>query len=56
MLPMTNTERTSLGYFAACAAVVAAIIAMGFDNHSQLQRCESTGRTAAECRLVVLGR
>jgi hypothetical protein len=53
---MTNTERGSLGYLLACGAIVAAIVAMGFDNHSQLQRCEASGRSAAECRLVVLGR
>jgi len=53
---MTNTERGSIGYLLACGAIVAAIVAMGFDNHSQLKRCESAGRSAAECRLVVLGR
>jgi hypothetical protein len=53
---MTNTERGFLGYLLACGAIVAALVAMGFDNHSQLQRCEATGRSAAECRLVVLGR
>ena len=53
---MTNTERGSLGYLVACGAIVAALVAMGIDNHSQLQRCESAGRSAAECRLVVLGR
>lgn len=55
-LPMTNTERGFIGYLLACGAIVAALVAMGFDNHSQLQRCESAGRSAAECRLVVLGR
>lgn len=53
---MTNTERGSLGYLLACGAIVAAIVAMSFDNHSQLKRCEASGRSAAECRLVVLGR
>ena len=40
------------------AAVLTAcgVLAMGIDNHSHLQRCESAGRSAAECRLVVLGR
>jgi len=32
------------------------IVAMGVDNTNQLARCESAGRSAAECRLVVLGR
>jgi len=55
-LPMTNIERASLGYLVACGAIVAALVAMGFDNSRQLARCESAGRSAAECRLVVLGR
>ena len=40
------------------AAVLTAcgVLAMGADNSQQLQRCESAGRSAAECRLVVLGR
>lgn len=53
---MTKTERISAGYLLACGAIVAALVAMGFDNQSQLQRCESAGRSAAECRLLVLGR
>ncbi len=32
------------------------IVAMGADNQNQLARCESAGRSAAECRLVILGR
>jgi len=32
------------------------VLAMGADNQSQLARCESAGRSAAECRLIVLGR
>jgi len=55
-LPMTNTERGSLGYLVACGVIVAALVAMGFDNSRQLARCEASGRSAAECRLVVLGR
>ena len=55
-LPMTNTERGSIGYLVACGAIVAALVAMGIDNNRQLARCESAGRSAAECRLVVLGR
>jgi hypothetical protein len=53
---MTNTERGFIGYLLASGAIVAALVAMGFDNHSQLARCESAGRSAAECRLLVLGR
>jgi len=53
---MTNTERAFLGYLAACAAILAGVIAMGIDNSRQLARCESGGRSAAECRLLVLGR
>jgi len=55
-LPMTNTKRGSLGYLLACGAIVAALVAMGIDNSRQLARCESAGRSAAECRLIVLGR
>lgn len=32
------------------------VLAMGADNSNQLARCESAGRSAAECRLLVLGR
>ena len=35
---------------------LAAVLAMGADNTAQLARCEATGRGAAECRLLVLGR
>ena len=45
-----------LGYGCAMLLTVAGIIAMGADNQNQLARCESAGRSAAECRLVVLGR
>jgi hypothetical protein len=40
------------------AAVLTAcgVLAMGADNANQLARCESAGRSADECRLVVLGR
>jgi len=40
------------------AAVLTAcgVLAMGADNANRLQQCESAGRSAAECRLVVLGR
>ena len=41
---------------AAALLTVAAIVAMGFDNRQALARCESSGRSQAECRLVVLGR
>ena len=41
---------------AAALLTVAAIVAMGFDNRQALARCESTGRSQEECRLVVLGR
>jgi hypothetical protein len=45
-----------LGYGCAMLLTVAGIIAMGADNANQLARCESAGRSAAECRLLVLGR
>jgi hypothetical protein len=35
---------------------LAAVLAMGADNSAQLERCESSGRGQAECRLLVLGR
>ena len=47
---------SDLGYGCAMLLTVAGIIAMGADNSRQLARCESAGRSAAECRLVVLGR
>lgn len=41
---------------AAVLLTVAAIVAMGFDNQRVLARCEAAGRSAEQCRLVVLGR
>ena len=54
-----NTRKLStsdLGYGCAMLLTVAGIIAMGADNSDRLARCEASGRPAAECRLVVLGR
>lgn len=50
-LPMTDRLLTLAALLTACA-----VLAMGFDNANRLARCESAGRSAAECRLVVLGR
>ncbi len=47
---------SDFGYGCAMLLTVAGIIALGFDNAHQLARCEATGRGAAECRLLVLGR
>jgi hypothetical protein len=47
---------SDLGYGCAMALTAIALVFMGFDNSRQLARCESAGRSAAECRLVVLGR
>ena len=41
---------------AAALLLTTAVVAMGFDNSRQLARCEATGRAAAECRLLLLGR
>ena len=41
---------------ASALLTIAALLAMGADNASRLARCEATGRQAAECRLIVLGR
>lgn len=40
----------------AVLLIGAGILAMGADNARQLERCEATGRSQAECRLLVLGR
>jgi hypothetical protein len=40
----------------AAVLTACAVLAMGADNQNQLARCESGGRSAAECRLLVLGR
>jgi len=48
---MTNRLLTLAAVLTACG-----VLAMGADNANQLARCESAGRSAAECRLVVLGR
>ena len=47
---------SDLGYGCAMLLTVAGIIALGVDNSQQLARCEATGRNAAACRLLVLGR
>jgi hypothetical protein len=48
---MTNRILTLAAVLTACG-----VLAMGADNTNQLARCESAGRAAAECRLLVLGR
>jgi hypothetical protein len=53
---LRNLSASDLGYSCAMALAAIALVFMGFDNSRQLTRCESTGRSAAECRLVVLGR
>jgi hypothetical protein len=40
----------------AALLTLAAVLAMGADNAARLERCEASGRGAAECRLLVLGR
>ena len=40
----------------AALLTLAAVLAMGADNTARLERCEASGRGAAECRLLVLGR
>jgi hypothetical protein len=47
---------SNIGYSCAMMLTVAGIISMGLDNATRLERCEASGRPAAECRLVVLGR
>jgi hypothetical protein len=55
---MTNSKLSlsNLGYSCAMLFTVAGIVSMGFDNAARLERCEASGRGAAECRLLVLGR
>jgi hypothetical protein len=50
-LPTMDRILTLAALLTACA-----VLAMGADNSNQLARCESAGRSAAECRLLVLGR
>jgi hypothetical protein len=40
----------------AAILTTCAVLAMGADNAERLERCESAGRSAAECQLVILGR
>ena len=54
--PDPMTSRATLAYIVCTLPLLAGIVAMGFDNANRLARCESAGRSAAECRLVVLGR
>lgn len=58
--PLPMIRRTfsgaDLGYTAAMVLTLAGIIALGLDNSHQLARCEASGRSQAECRLLVLGR
>ena len=55
---MNNTKLSfsNLGYSCAMLLTVAGIISMGLDNATRLERCEASGRSQAECRLLVLGR
>ena len=48
---MSNRLLTLSAVLTACA-----VLAMGADNAARLDRCEASGRGAAECRLLVLGR
>ncbi len=48
---MTNRLLTLAALLTACG-----VLAMGADNSNRLAQCESGGRSAAECRLLVLGR
>jgi hypothetical protein len=50
-LPTMDRLLTLAALLTACG-----VLAMGADNSNRLARCESAGRSAAECRLVVLGR
>jgi len=50
-LPTMNRILTLAAVLTACA-----VLAMGADNANRLAQCESGGRSAAECRLLVLGR
>ena len=50
-LPTMDRLLTLAALLTACG-----VLAMGADNQNRLARCESAGRSAAECRLVVLGR
>ena len=50
-LPPMDRLLTLAALLTACG-----VLAMGADNANQLVRCESAGRSVAECRLVVLGR
>jgi hypothetical protein len=40
----------------AAVLTACAVLAMGADNANRLAQCESAGRSAEECRLLVLGR
>jgi hypothetical protein len=53
---LRNLSISDLGYGCAMALTAIALVFMGFDNSRQLTRCQASGRSAAECRLVVLGR
>jgi hypothetical protein len=50
------TDRLTLAYIVCTLPIMAGVLLMGIDNHHRLQGCELTGRSAAECRLVILGR
>lgn len=49
-------NRLTLSYIVCTLPLLVGIVAVGFDNAKRLARCESAGRPAAECRLLVLGR
>jgi len=50
-LPMQSRFLTLAALLTACG-----IVAMGADNSQRLAHCETAGRSAAECRLLILGR
>lgn len=41
---------------AAAILTACAVLAMGADNADRLEHCQAAGRSAAECRLLILGR
>jgi len=54
--PRLGTMPQSLPLAVLSLLTALGLVAMGADNADRLARCEASGRSAAECRLLVLGR
>ena len=48
--------RTAFALWAAALVFVPALVGLGLEDRSQLEKCEALGRSPEYCRLLVYGR